>query len=303
MKTILTLLGMSLVATVALGQQDPLYTQYINNPFVLNPAYAGTTSNLNASLSYRKQWAGFEGSPATINANGHLSLQDNTMGAGLMIVSDKIGVTSTHEIYGSYAYRISVGEAKKLSFGLQAGIINFRTKNASLTLQDPGDPAFAAETSESKPGIGAGVMLTSDRFLIGVSVPRMLSTRTAVGETDFTYYTQHVYVMASAVFFLNERIRFKPSVLAKMVQGAPASFDVNAALILYEKYTAGIVTRNLSTYGVFMQALIRDSFRFGYAMEIPTGRSVGSQFSTHEITLGVCLNVLRFHNSVGITTF
>jgi hypothetical protein len=26
----------------AMAQQDPLYAQYINNPILLNPAYAGT---------------------------------------------------------------------------------------------------------------------------------------------------------------------------------------------------------------------------------------------------------------------
>lgn len=30
-------------------QQDPLYAQYINNPFVLNPAYAGFTNDLNVN--------------------------------------------------------------------------------------------------------------------------------------------------------------------------------------------------------------------------------------------------------------
>lgn len=297
------LLVACLSAGVALAQQDPLYTQYINNPFVLNPAYAGITNNLNASLSYRRQWTGLEGTPATINANGHISLLDNTMGAGLMIVSDRIGVTTTNEVYASYAYRIGMADDKMLSFGLQAGIISFKTENSRLVLQDPADPRFAGKTRESKPGIGSGVMLTGDRFLIGLSVPRMLRARTTGGEADVTHYNQHFYAMGSYLFLLSDRLQLRPSVLAKAVPGAPVSLDVNAALVLYERYTAGMLTRNFSAYGIFLRALVKDSLRLGYALEVPTNRSVGTQFTTHEITLGIGLKALSFHSNGSVTGY
>lgn len=290
-------------AIPAIAQQDPLYSQYINNPFVLNPAYAGLTNNLNASISYRKQWAGFEGSPTTVNANGHLSLFNNKMGLGLMVVSDKIGTTSVTEAYSSYAYRIRVTSHKTLSFGLQAGLINYHTENDELNLQNPGDPLFSGEPSQSKPSMGAGVILTSQKFFFGLSVPRMLPTKMSTGGFKSTPYTQHFYAMGSYLFFINEHLRFRPSVLAKVVSGAPASIDLNAALIIHENYTAGLLTRDFSTYGFFLQALIKDSFRFGYAFEMPTNQSVGTNFPTHEITLGVWLNVLSFHSTSGVTSF
>jgi type IX secretion system PorP/SprF family membrane protein len=52
------------------AQIDPLYAQYISNPMLINPAYAGLNNNLNAGITYRKQWAGFDGSPATYNSVG-----------------------------------------------------------------------------------------------------------------------------------------------------------------------------------------------------------------------------------------
>ena len=125
-RTLCFCLVFACLSVVAVAQQDPLYSQYINNPFVLNPAYAGLTNNLNTAVSYRQQWAGFEGSPKTFNANGHISLFDNKMGAGLMLISDKIGYTTTNEVLGSYSYRIRVTEDKILSFGLQAGMVNYQ---------------------------------------------------------------------------------------------------------------------------------------------------------------------------------
>lgn len=303
MKRIFLLLVICWGSKEVSAQQDPLYSQYINNPFVLNPAYAGMTNNLNTSLSYRKQWTGQEGAPTTINANSHISLSNNTMGLGLMIVSDKIGATTVNEVYGSYAYRIKIDEGKTLSFGLQAGFINFKTENSKLTIQDPDDPLFSGETNDTKPSLGSGVILTSDQFFIGLSVPRMLKAQSSYEESELTAYTQHFYAIGSYMFFVNDRVRFRPSVLTKVVSGAPISVDINTAFILHEKYTAGILTRNFSTYGIFLQALLKDSFRFGYTFEIPTNKSIGTNFSTHEITLGFRMNVMRFHTFSGVTSF
>jgi type IX secretion system PorP/SprF family membrane protein len=302
MKQFFTVLIVCLIVSQTFAQQDPLYSQYLNNPFVLNPAYTGITNNLNLSVSYRKQWTGFDGSPATMNANGHISLMDNTMGAGLMVITDQIGSTSVNEIYGSYAYRLRLSEYNTLSFGMQIGVINFKTKNASLSIQHPDDPIYSQEISLSKSSIGSGMLMTGEKFLIGLSVPRMLKTKTQAGEFDPTLYNQHFYAMGSYTFFINERFRFRPSILAKLVSGSPASIDLNAAAILYQKYTIGILTRNFTTHGMFLQANIKDTFYLGYAIEIPTSKSVGSSFSTNEVTLGLRFNALSFHQN-GISNF
>ena len=300
-------LGFSLVfaclSVAALAQQDPLYSQYINNPFVLNPAYAGLTNNLNTAVSFRQQWAGFEGSPKTFNANGHISLFGNKMGAGLMLISDKIGYSTTNEVLASYSYRIRVTEDKILSFGLQAGMVNFQLDNNKLNPQDKTDPLFQGTISESKPSFGAGVILKNDRFFVGLSVPRMLKSSLTTAGLQNTLYTQHIYLMGSYIFFVSERLRLKPAVLVKKVAGAPASLDLNASLIFFENYSAGLLTRNFNTYGLFLHAYIGNSFRVGYVFEVPTGKSVGANYTTHEITLGFRLNVLNFHDNKSIMSF
>jgi type IX secretion system PorP/SprF family membrane protein len=302
MKHLLTLF-MMLACFSLKAQQDPLYSQYLNNPFILNPAYAGLTNNLNLSLSYRYQWAGFEGSPKTVNANGHISLVDNKMGVGLMVISDRIGNSSINEVFGSYSYRINVTDDKVLSFGLQAGFANYQIDNSKVNPFDAGDKLFEGINSETKPSFGFGAILKSEKFFVGLSVPRMLRTTLETQGLQSSLYTQHYYLMGSYLFFISERIRFKPSALAKIVSGAPASMDLNASLIIHENYQAGALTRNFNTYGIFLQALLKDSFRLGYTFEVPTGSSVGSNFTSHEITLGYRLNVLSFHRNSGVLSF
>lgn len=303
MKKIFSIILFQLVIVgVIHAQQDPLYSQYLNNPFVINPAYGGLTNNLNASVSYRQQWAGFEGSPKTINFNGSMSLFDNKMGAGLMVVSDQIGANTTNEVFATYSYRIQLGQTKTLSFGLQAGASNYQTDNDKLNPQNPSDPYYTGTISEFKPSFGAGVILTSDKFFLSLSVPRMLKSNFGEEGVQTTLYAQHFYGLGSYLFFLNDRLRFKPSVLVKYVSGAPASVDLNASFIIHENYQAGVLTRNFNTYGLFVQALIKD-FRFGYVFEVPTGESVGTNFTTHEVTLGIRMNVLQFHDKNSVLSF
>ncbi len=277
------------------GQQDPLYSQYINNPMVINPAYAGLNNNLNASLTYRTQWGGFDGNPTTVNVNGHISLVDNKVGAGLLIVQDKIGnVTNTEfQVAGSYKLQL---EDVTFSFGMQAGVINFSSNFSELNLADPGDPAFAGNENLSKPNIGAGVALKSERYFVGLSVPRLLSTtfKSSMGE-QFDLYNQHYYLFGGYVFNMGTRLRLKPSVLLKSVKGSPLSTDLNFNLNIDQLYSAGIFTRNFNTYGIQLQALLKEQFRLGYTFELPTASSVGTQFNTHEIMLGIRMSVLSFH--------
>ncbi|MDQ2656104.1 MAG: type IX secretion system membrane protein PorP/SprF [Bacteroidota bacterium] len=283
------------------AQVDPLYAQYLNNPLLINPAYAGLNNNLNASVSYRKQWAGFEGSPTTFNVNGHSSLFDNRMGVGLMIVKDNVGINSNTEVHGTYAYRIDLDQ-KYLSFGLQAGVISYKGNYNDLNPYDPQDPAFTEVQNVTKPSFGAGLILHSERYFIGLSVPRMLKAKVSVDDVESQLYSQHFYAMGAYVFYINEHLRLKPSVLLKSVKGSPISTDVNFAMTFEEKITAGIYTRNLNAYGLMGQIRFGGSYRFGYAFEVPSGNSVGARFTTHELSFGLNMAVLGFH-STSLTNF
>ena len=79
------------------------------------------------------------------------------------------------------------------------------------------------------------------------------------------------------------------------MNGAPLSADVNFNINIDTKYTAGVFVRNFNTYGALAQVWFRDKFRLGYAFELPAGNSVGTQFTSHEVTLGIKTAVLNSH--------
>jgi type IX secretion system PorP/SprF family membrane protein len=283
------------------GQTDPLYAQYVNNPLLINPAYSGLNNNFNAAVTFRKQWAGFDGSPTTLNASAHTSLFDNKMGTGIIILKDKTGANTNTEVHATYAYRLDLHE-KYLSFGLQVGIVNYKSSNGDLNPYDGNDPAFTENLNTTKPSFGAGAILNSERYFVGISVPRMLKAKTTYDALETQLYSQHFYIMGAYMIYLNEHVRFKPSVLLKAVHGAKVSADLNFAANLDEKYTAGIFTRNFNTYGLLAQMKFEKGYRFGYTFEVPSGNSVGARFTTHELMIGLNLALLSFHTTA-ITNF
>jgi type IX secretion system PorP/SprF family membrane protein len=253
------------------------------------------------SVAYRKQWAGFDGSPTTANVSAHTSLKKDQMGVGVIFISDRIGSNKNTEAHVSYSYKLTTGK-NTFSFGLQAGFINFKSNNAELNPFDPVDPAFANDINITRPSFGAGVILKSERYFIGLSVPRLLANSIDVAGVETELYSQHYYLMAAYVFNLSERIRLKPSVLLKGVKGSPLSLDYNVSLNLDEKYTIGLFARNLNTCGLLAQIRFAEAYRFAYTFETPLNNSVESRFTTHELSFGVNLSVFSFQ-TLTITNF
>lgn len=293
MRTLYTLLFLCVLSVPSMAQQDPLYAQYLSNPMIFNPAYAGLNNTFNASLTYRNQWAGYEGNPNTVNLNSHLSLVDNKVGVGGMIIQDNMGSAKTTEVHGLASYKLNFNEFV-FSFGMQLGIVNFKNNYSQLRI-DP-DQVFAENLNLSKPNVGFGAILKANKFLVGLSVPRMLKSKASAQGQTFEAYNQHYYLFGSYVHHLGTRFRLKPSVLFRGVKGAPISTDLNFNISVDQKYTAGVYVRNFRSYGLLLQASFLEKFRFGYTFELPSNNSVGPQFTSHEIMLGIRMAVLNMHD-------
>lgn len=288
---------------VSYAQQDPLYSQYIFNPFIINPAYAGFSKDLTGLAAYRLQWAGYEGSPVTMNASGHIALADNRMGLGLTILQDKIGTNKTSEFLISYGYHIGFRNNSRVSFGLQAGVVNYRNDFNDLTI-DKNDPKFQSSISEFSPSFGAGIIYSSDKVYLSFSVPKMLDGKTTTEDNiDVVLYSQQLYGMGAYLFTLSHRLKLKPFVMTRYITGAPVSTDFGVALNADDSYTLGLFTRSLHTYGAMMKINLGDMLRVGYIFELPTDKSVGLNYTAHEITVGIRTRLLRFHDLNTISDF
>ena len=111
-------LGLALVAPEAQAQQLFRRSQFMTNPFLSNPAIAGTLPETPITMQYRNQWTGFDGAPETMTLSGHTALP-NRIGVGGIVYSDDTGGAIKRtgiELGGSYT--IDLNNYDAVSFGL-----------------------------------------------------------------------------------------------------------------------------------------------------------------------------------------
>jgi len=294
---------MAISAGSTSAQQYPIYSQYIFNGLVLNPAYAGSHVQVSATAMYRNQWVNFEGAPKTLSFSAHTSLLKERIGVGLLITDDQIGSYSNQNIYGSYAYILKT-PVGKLSMGLQAGINIISADFSDLNLDSPGDVSFASINGKVKPNFGAGAYFHNDNFFAGFSVPFLLNSgfddASVEGAINEIRAARYYYLHGGITLPLNrmKTVQLIPSALIRAQEGSPLSIDINAGVVFYELLSVGASYRNIDALVTYIDLKLSDQFHFGYSYDWTT--SDINQFSngTHEFMLNYRFRVRKIHGNI-----
>ena len=270
---------------IAQAQQDPQYTQYMYNMNVVNPAYAGSKETLSLTALYRKQWSGLDGAPETITFSGHSPVTDE-VGLGLSVIKDELGPVKETNAYVDFSYTLQVGENLKLALGLKAGATFHDVGLADLELQDPNDPFFSQDISNTYPNIGAGAFFYGDNFYVGLSVPNFLNS-VHLDENGLKYgsETNHYFATAGYVFQVSENMKLKPSVMVKSAFDAPLSFDGNINALFYEKFELGVSYRLEDSFSGLVGFQATDYLRIGYAYDHVISELDAVASASHEVIL------------------
>lgn len=301
--------GISISFFILLGsrlyaQQDPIYSQYMQNPLVINPAYAGTYNMAAVNVMSRWQWLGMTGAPRTNVVSGHTAFYENRLGAGVIVSNDRFGISNNTEVQGNIAYklRLSDNDDHALSFGMQAGMVNYNFNYNDLNTKTDDDPNFiAGRRTSSEPNFGAGVFYRNEKMFAGISAPKILNSEFADGNTSIGQYRRHYFLTGGYLFdFIS--VQFKPSVLVKYVEGAPVSIDLNGSVLLKDKLWLGASLRNVNSIVLMAQLQLNDNFRLGYSLDTPFNSVVKTSYGTHELMLNIDLKLLKSHD-IGLRYF
>jgi len=272
------------------AQQDTQYTQYMYNPSIFNPGYAGTRDMLSVTTQYRAQWIGLEGAPRSFNvsANGPVNNTAN-LGMGIAFMSDQIGPASDNTIAGDFAYRIALDRYTYLSFGLKGGVNLLNVDYSKLTVFDTREAQFRVNVNNRiSPIVGAGAYVYSDLWYAGISVPNFLTTthyKKSFSSVSNAKRRMTFYGIGGYVFYINNNLKFKPTVLTKYTKGAPLIADVSANFLINEKLTLGTSYRFSDSFSALVGFQVNSNFLIGYSYDY-TNTDLGS-FNTgsHEIFL------------------
>ncbi len=305
MKNLTTLLFL-LISVSLSAQQIPDFSLFRENAFVYNPAVAGTDQASIVNLSVRKQWTNINESPFTAIASYHTSIESKNIGVGAVIFNDFIGPTSFTGFTGSFAYNIvlsefrrGVSEYKVLSFGLSAGIRQYRLNGDKIRLDIPQDEAiFRNRGSQFFPDASFGVYYKSITLFASASIPQLLNLNVPIegqnGEQTKFKKMQHYYAMFGGRIFLNKKqikgpndkaYYIEPAFNFHYVINAPPQAMLSARFAIQEVFFIGGGWRSLST--VMMEAgfTVKKAFSISYAYDMGAGdvrRDVGQ---VHELSM------------------
>jgi len=272
------------------GQQNPTFTEYNYNPFIINSAYAGNSGDAEANMSsigFGNH--GVAGTPKTFAFTFHTPLKKNKMGLGAGVIHDEIGVTTTTQVFGAYSYKIilndnaypywKIFDRSFISFGIQAGALLYNQDLLSLGLQD--DINFAKNINSTLPTAGVGALFGHANFFAGVSLPNLIGDNFAnpynikISRPVYGYIGYHFILGRFSSDFI-----LKPSLLFKQESGAPFQIDANLSLSIKNMFEIGAGFRTSSIINAMAGFYVSQNIRMLYsythgAADSPLGNTHG----------------------------
>jgi len=276
-KLILILVFCSIATLNSNAQQLFRSTQYMFNPYLVNPAVAGTDVNTPIMASYRQQWAGYNSSPTTMTFSGHTNLP-NALGAGLIVFTDDAGgaISRTGAEFTG-VYKVDLNNQDQVSFGLSGVVSNFQFDNSELNVVDANDPSLGTGIDQ-KLNFDAnfGLMVYAQNYFYGFSVYQLFQTN--IGEESVSALLKnqnrrHFNVMGSYDYEVTSEFTFQPSGLLRFTGFTPVQFDIHLKGIYLETFWLGISYRHQDAMATSLGLSI-GNFKVGYSYDITTTNSV-----------------------------
>lgn len=284
MKKFAPLIVLLLLASIkSYGQQQPQFTQYMYNTIAVNPAYAGSRNALAINFLSRNQWTGIKDGPETQTLSIHSPLRNDKVGLGLSFLKDQLGFESFTSAYGDFSYTIKASEKVNLAFGIKAGATYYKIDEELL---GDSDPYFNERLNRWNMNIGAGALLHTNKWYVGLSIPRIINHDKNNDSQYKSLDRVHYYLISGYVFNLGKNLKFKPTMQNKYTKGAPISSDLTATFLFYDKLWLGASYRindEQRDFGFLMDIQVAKQLRVGYAYEVPSGDIKAYTSGSHEI--------------------
>ena len=277
------------------SQQLPMYSQYMNNKFLLNPAVAGSQEYIPIRLTARQQWVGIDDAPSTQALSGNFLLGNKNMGVGGYVFSDRFGIDSKVGVQASYAYILDLGLwDSKLAFGVSFMAFQYSFNTTNTIVADQNDPSVAyANESVFIPDANFGFYWHNDKFFFGASGNQLIEYKVKFEGLDASEnkLERHYFVMAGYKFKIADQFELEPSSMLKITGTAPLNIDLNLRATIMKHYWVGASYRSGIPFetGNSIVAMLGINIKhivFGYAFDYSFSNLNNYTSGSHEIMIG-----------------
>jgi type IX secretion system PorP/SprF family membrane protein len=296
------------VTNISKGQEASVFSNYYLSPFIVNPAFTGSSYYPQAILSTRKQWVGITDSPGTILLSGNyrigtydfydpkgfvnkgnLKLKDR-LGLGAAIYRDKNGPAENTGGVISYAYHSKLNTKDELSFGLSVIGTYYSFNSSVLEPDQPDDPyLLTGDDSKFRLNFNLGALYHSSTYFVGISAAKILPDHYSVN--DPVKMQPSYFLMGGYKYKINSIFSVEPSLYLKKLGIEGFSTDIFTKL--YVKRINWIAVSYSTTgkvnclFGVHLVKMVYA----GYSYEYSLSKISKYTYGTHEIYLGINLGL------------
>jgi type IX secretion system PorP/SprF family membrane protein len=299
-----------LTAGTAAAQQLPVYSQYLYNKFLINPAVAGSDGYTSFNLTAREQWVGYSGAPQTFSFSGQTRLLkrsyilkqtrvkrqiyrpkgDGKVGFGGFVFSDKNGLVQRTGFQASYSYHLWLQNSTQLSLGLAFTGYHFKINEKEISFEDPNEPWMNNELRKGVfvPDASFGIYILNPRYSAGFSADQLFEAALKIGSEAYEKFkmSRHYYLFGSYNFEMSPYAEIQPSVLVKMSEQLKPQMDIGLTYIYNKAFWSGLTYRTsgalIANIGVKYENLF-----FGYAFDFTLQEIQRITYGTHELTIAV----------------
>ncbi len=287
------------------GQQVPLYSQYMLNGFLLNPAVAGSEGYTAVNLTAREQWIGMKNGPGTyalsfqtrilkksyisrsssVRKRQRRGSRSGNVGVGGYLFNDRNGAVERIGFKGTYAYHLNFAQSQ-LSFGLSLVAYQFRLDDDLINLADPGDDLWlGANKAVLIPDADFGVYYTARQYYAGLSVDQLFESTLKIGDSGYDRYVmeRNYYLLGGYDFEVRRDIVITPSTLVKFAENGKVQADISGKFYYDQTYWGGLTYRTGHAI-IVMAGVSIDKLVFGYAFDIGLNSVMRYSYGTHEFT-------------------
>lgn len=292
------------------GQQLPLYSQYLYNKFLINPAVAGSDGYTSFSMTAREQWVGYSGAPRTFSLSAQTRLlkksyilkqtrlkkevfrpgTDGKIGLGAYIFNDKNGLVQRNGFQLSYAYHMWLQKSTQLSFGLALTGYHYRLDEKQIDFEDPNDPWLTNDLRRGMfiPDATFGMYLLNQNYSFGFSADQLFEASARIGNKAYNDFkvNRHYYLFGSYDIMPDAYSIIQPSFLFMMSEQIKPQADLGVTYIFNQDFLAGLSYRTsgamIANLGIKYQNL-----HIGYAFDFTLQEIQRITYGTHEITMAL----------------
>jgi type IX secretion system PorP/SprF family membrane protein len=270
------------------AQQQGLYSNFLLNQVVYNPAYAGVVPGKQFNASYRNQWTGFEGAPKTIAVNGYGNMRSKpNVALGGAVFSEKLGLIDYTSFYGIFSYHLKINKKAAVNFGIGAGAVQYSVRAFNARPYDK-DDAFLANgvLNALSFDANAGMYFYTKHFFLGFSNQHMPNSKirwsNSLGKLTPTFYLYSGYTIN---FGKKDIWQVQPSVLVRSNSPAPYQLEGNLKVMYKEIVWLSANYRNKATMGASAGVMLDKQFSVAYSYDWTTSAVSAYVGATHEVFL------------------